>query len=105
MKTKSILFCLVFALCVNIYTTHAQVNVQDSLALVDLYNSTNGPNWSNHRNWLKSPVSKWNGILVTNTRVTGLSLAYNNLKGSIPFSIGNLVNLQYLYLYGNQLGG
>ena len=44
MKTKSILFGLVFAFCTNTcITAYAQaVNKQDSLALVDLYNSTNG---------------------------------------------------------------
>jgi len=64
MKMKSLLFCCVFALCANMYTAKAQVNVQDSLALVDLYNSTNGPNWSNHTNWLtKAPVSTWYGKL------------------------------------------
>src|SRR6266536_2508277 len=106
MKTKSTLFCLVFALCANINTSHAQVNVQDSLALVDLYNSTNGPNWNNHTNWLtKSPVSTWYGIGVVNTRVTMIRLERNNLNGKIPSSIGNLVNLYNLYLNNNQLSG
>jgi hypothetical protein len=52
MKTKSTLFFLAFGICVNIHTTHAQVNVQDSLALVDLYNNTNGVDWVDHTNWL-----------------------------------------------------
>jgi hypothetical protein len=48
MKTKSTLFSLVFALCANTsITVYAQaVNKQDSLALVDLYNSTDGPHWN-----------------------------------------------------------
>src|SRR6266498_1667095 len=104
MKRRSILFCLVFALCVN--TSNAQVNVQDSLALVDLYNSTHGPNWNNHTNWLtKSPVSTWYGIGVVNTRVTMIRLERNNLNGKIPSSIGNLVNIYILYLDHNQLSG
>src|SRR6266542_1178854 len=106
MKTKSILFCLVFALCANINTSNAQVNQQDSLALVDLYNSTNGPNWNNHTNWLtKSPVSTWYGIGVVNTRVTMIRLERNNLNGKIPSSIGNLVGLSKLHLDNNQLSG
>jgi len=48
MKTKSILFCLALAVYANTNIIHAQVNVQDSLALVDLYNSTDGPNWFLH---------------------------------------------------------
>jgi len=70
MKTNSILFCFVFAFGVNVNTANAQVNKQDSLALVDLYNSTDGPNWYNQTNWLTSkPVSKWYGIKVANSRV------------------------------------
>src|SRR3954468_9046083 len=105
MKTKSTLFSLLFAACVNINTAHAQVNVQDSLALVDLYNSTDGPNWGYHLNWLtNSPVSTWSGIYdVTDTRVTYIELGYNKLSGAIPSSIGNLVNLKHLGLSNNQL--
>ena len=64
MKQKFILVVLVLALSVckpNAVT--AQVNVRDSLALVALYNSTDGPNWYNHDNWLTSaPVKNWAGI-------------------------------------------
>src|SRR6266496_34291 len=96
MKTKSTLFCLVFALCLNINTSNAQVNVQDSLALVDLYNSTDGPNWACiHTNWLtKKPVSTWEGITVTNKRVTSIQMC--GLEGHLPSSIGNLTNLRTL---------
>ena len=91
MKTKSTIFFLAFAFCANINTTHAQVNVQDSLALVDLYNSTDGPHWLHHGNWLTSnPVSKWDGITVTNTRVTFIYLSDYGLNGTIPSSIGIL---------------
>ena len=42
MKT-SFTFCLLFVFCLGVLNTiKAQVDVQDSLALVDLYNSTNG---------------------------------------------------------------
>src|SRR6476620_5519111 len=104
MKTKSLLSCFVFAICANIHTANAQVTVQDSLALVDLYNSTDGSHWTNHTNWLtKNPVSTWYGISVTNSRVTEIRLTYNNVIGSIHSSIGNLVNLNALYLGNNKL--
>ena len=94
MKTKFTIFFLLFALCVNINTTNAQVNKQDSLALIDLYKNTNGSNWYNQRNWLtSSPVSTWYGITVTNNRVTELNITGNNLTGSIPSSVGHLVIL------------
>ena len=106
MKTKSTLFCLVFAFCVNINTANAQVNVQDSLALVDFYNSTNGPGWFDHTNWLTiKPVSTWSNIVVTNGRVTEIWLIDNFLKGTIPSSIGNLAYLRELHLNQNQLSG
>src|SRR6266540_1345860 len=113
MKTKSLLFCFVFALCANIHAANAQVNVQDSLALVILYNSTDGPHWNNHTNWLtSSPVKTWYGIKVTNRRVIVISLSGNGLNGRIPSSIGRLANLDtldlswnYGYRYGPGLKG
>ena len=107
MKTNSILLCFVFAFgSVNVNTANAQVNKQDSLALVDLYDSTDGPNWYDHTNWLtKNPASTWFGIIVANGRVTGINLISTNLNGSIPSSIGNLVNLTGLDLGSNQLTG
>src|SRR6266542_2672811 len=106
MKTNSILFCLI-AFYANInMTANAQVNEQDSLALVDLYNSTHGVIWYDHTNWLTSkPVSTWYGITVTNTRVTVIYMGYNNLNGSISSSFGNLVKLNYLWLSNNHLTG
>src|SRR3954462_9596910 len=107
MKTKSTLFCLVLALYARTsITVYAQaVNKQDSLALVDLYNSTDGANWSSNENWLTGPVSTWYGVEVTGTRVTGMFMLLNSLKGSIPSSIGNLTKLVNLGLEDNQLTG
>jgi Leucine-rich repeat (LRR) protein len=93
----------------------AQVNMQDSLALVDLYNSTDGPHWRENSNWLsKKPLSKWAGVTVTGSRVSGLDLrtydkegliTSNRLSGAIPSSIGNLTKLTFLYLSYNELNG
>ena len=95
-----------FAICANIHTANAQVNVQDSLALVDLYKSTNGTQWNNHTNWLTAkPVSTWYGITVSNGRVIRIILNNNMLKGKIPSSVGNLTNLVRLVLSNNQLSG
>jgi hypothetical protein len=63
MKTSSTL-SLVFAFCINLLiTAKAQVDVNDSLVLVDLYESTNGSGWYNHDGWLTGPVKDWYGIV------------------------------------------
>lgn len=113
------------------FTVTAQgVTEQDSLALVDLYNSTNGAGWSNNTNWLSSStVALWHGVTVTDGRVTALnlngnglngnfpesitsitgltqlSLSNNNLTGNIPFNIDTLINLKVLDLSANQMTG
>ncbi len=82
-----------------------QVLEQDSLALVALYDSTDGTNWTNKDNWLTGPVADWYGIDVENERVTSIKLHGNNLTGTLPSEIGDLDTLTYLDLSLNQLSG
>ncbi|MCK4701269.1 MAG: hypothetical protein KAT38_13065, partial [Bacteroidales bacterium] len=77
----------------------------DSLALVALYNSTNGSTWTNSSNWLIGNVTDWYGVTVSSDRVTQVDLGSNNLVGTIPPEIGNLTNLMELWLNENQLTG
>ena len=63
MKKLILLFVITF-LFLSSEKTNAQVTTQDSLALVALYNSTGGPNWTNNTNWLNGPVSTWPGVTV-----------------------------------------
>jgi len=75
-------------------------------ALVALYNSTDGANWTNHTDWLQtSTLCSWYGVNCFDLHVQALYLGSNQLSGSIPTVIGNLSNLQRLYLGGNQLSG
>ncbi|MBS1746012.1 MAG: T9SS type A sorting domain-containing protein [Bacteroidetes bacterium] len=93
----------------------AQVNVNDSLALVDFYNSTDGPHWDNNHLWLtKKPLSLWYGVTVTNNRVTGFNMGRygtddfpqgNNITGEIPKSFWNLTELTHLDFELNHLKG
>ncbi len=84
----------------------AQVNMQDSLALVALYNSTDGTHWIDHTNWLTSaPVGSWSGITENNYRVRGINRVGNNLKGTLPIELGNLTQLKYLFLENNKISG
>jgi len=99
---KTIIFLVVFFF-ISIKGNAQTVSVQDSLALVALYNSTNGANWAYKENWLVGNVSSWTGITVSNGRVTEIYLSLNHLVGNIPPEIGNLSNLLHLYLSSNQL--
>ena len=94
-----------FLFCGMNQNLSAQVAEQDSLALVALYDSTGGTNWTNNTNWLTGPVSTWYGITVSNGRVTEISLNENNLAGTIPSEVGNLTKLFLLNLSSNQLSG
>ncbi len=106
---KKIIFLFITFYCsiiiLNNKEAKAQVSVTDSLALVALYNSTDGANWTSSANWLTANVSTWYGITVTDTSITEIYLGHNNLVGSIPPEIGNLNNLQRLYLGYNHLSG
>ena len=79
----------------------------DRAALVALYDATGGSSWTTSTNWKTTePLSEWHGVTTDpNGRVTGLSLSQNMLSGEIPEELGDLANLQWLYLDGNQLSG
>jgi len=84
---------------------YGQVSEQDSMALVALYNYTNGPNWNDNTNWLTAPVSDWFGVTVSDDRVSQIDLRENLLEGQIPTEIGNLSALTICYLNVNELSG
>ena len=90
---------------------------QDSLALVEFFNATNGPTWDSSANWLTPtvPISDWYGVTVNSEGcVICLDLdggdgnceqnkAGNKLNGS--FQGINLPFLTNLYLSNNNLTG
>ncbi len=96
MKSKILLVFIVLAFCIKPFNSLAQVNVQDSLALVDYYDSTYGISpWYFGQSWdLQSPVSTWTGVSIFNNRVTGIRLWGGGSGGKIPSSFGNLTALQ-----------
>jgi Leucine-rich repeat (LRR) protein len=101
----TLLFVIVFSF-LKLNLLQAQVNMQDSLALVSLYNSTNGPHWKRHSNWLTlAPVSKWKGVYLAEHRVIELHLYNNNLNGILPADVGSLIQLKKLFLDINKLSG
>jgi Leucine-rich repeat (LRR) protein len=103
-------FCYViifFFLFFNFFVPQlsAQVLEQDSLALIALYDSTNGDTWGNNSGWKTGPVSTWHGITLTANRVTQIILNYNSLSGKLPAEIGNLSELVILYINNNAISG
>lgn len=78
----------------------------DSLALVALYHSTDGANWS--QPWdLTQPMDTWNGInLDFDGCVNSLTLFFRNLSGTLPVEMGNLNRVERINIFGNyQLTG
>lgn len=79
----------------------------DSLALVELYNATEGAKWHRANGWLEAPLKEWKGVKVETVdgeeRVTQLRVGGNNLKGMVPACLGKLHALRGLdlsYNYG-----
>lgn len=79
----------------------------DRAALEALYRATDGPNWHVDTNWLSGePLSDWVGVTINGAgRVIDLALGGNNLRGSLPASLGDLTELSGLGLLFNELTG
>lgn len=95
---------------VTVFANNALGRKKDSLALVDFFNSSNGPltvgSWTDKTNWLTSaPIDAWKGVKVQGCRVTEIRLSQNNIIGSIPASFTDLTELRVLDIWGNQLSG
>jgi hypothetical protein len=92
------------------------LNADDYAALKALYTSTSGSNWTKNSGWKNwnfnsqtppdvTEVSNWEGVLITDDRVTSLVLVGGNLSGSLPAELGKLTSLQELALSANNLSG
>ena len=85
----------------------AQIPTVEREALIALYNSTDGVNWSTRTGWLGAVGTEctWFGVTCDLGHVNQLNLIDNQLNGGIPPELGNLSSLQMLGLGGDQLSG
>lgn len=88
---------------------HAFLPASERDVLVAIYNSTGGPNWTNHTGWNGKPRTEcgWYGVQCddTNDHVIRLVLGGNNLTGSLPATISGLPSLIQFSADHNQLTG
>jgi hypothetical protein len=104
---KKLLLLLLISLAA---ASHAQVPQIERDALVALYNSTDGANWTDNTGWNGSAGGEcdWKGVACSagdSPNVIRLLLSNNSLTGTIPAELGNLTNLTHLHLYTNSLTG
>lgn len=89
----------------NQNSNYQKTNMSDSLALVALYISTNGDEWTSNANWLTGNISEWYGVFTENGRIVEIYLSNNNLTGIIPPEIGDLDSLKTLRISDNSISG
>ncbi|MEQ8713743.1 MAG: IPT/TIG domain-containing protein [Cyclobacteriaceae bacterium] len=78
----------------------------DSLALVALYQATDGPNWRKRAGWLQNNRFDWAGVTFDGRRITAIDLADNRLLGDAStVSFASLTALTALDLSENDLSG
>jgi Leucine-rich repeat (LRR) protein len=102
---KSLLACALLLAA----SAHAAIPQSQRDALVALYQSTNGQAWVGKLNWLGAPGTEctWYGVTCGDgeTSVHQINLSANNLVGTLPPQLGQLSDLQSLYLVNNELTG
>jgi len=96
-----------FFIFINIIPAWGTIPELEKKVLDDLFESTNGPQWLQKDGWNDSDVCNRKGVTCNsdNTNVIGLKLFYNQLTGSLPTNLGNLKQLQTLFLAGNSISG
>ena len=81
----------------------------DSLALVAIYNAGKGETWKEERRWdLTKPIDEWNGVTVTDGRVTKLQIIASGVipaEWTLPHEIGDLTELTVLKINQNKVSG
>ncbi len=87
-------------------------DAEQTEALVNLFNNTNGAEWFNNDQWIDGPVCGWYGVRCCEgpfcpggIYVLDLKLEANNLSGPLPSDFGGLKFLEWILLHDNRLTG
>jgi len=87
-------------------------DAEQTEALVNLFNNTNGAEWFNNDQWIDGPVCDWHGVRCWKgpfspggIYVLDLKLEANNLSGPLPSDFGGLKFLEWILLNDNYLTG
>lgn len=112
---SKIFYLTAFIAIFNCQLSMSQCHPNDWIALNQLYEQTDGDNWTIKTNWTivggEIPPSNCNlslleGITLNESnRVSGIELSDNNLVGTIPTEIGLLLELDEMQLTDNSLSG
>eukprot|EP01032_Pedospumella_encystans_P010241 gene10241-11988_t len=111
-------------LCIAYFVAHTlsqELEPSEYSALHDLYNATNGAEWTwydpftdygypwNFTDSSDPCLTPWQGLTCvvsgTSNHITELTFSGNNMIGTLPNSLGNLTKLQLLHLTFNDLHG
>ena len=82
-------------------------DILDRNALVQLYETADGPAWSSHEGWLRgTPLDQWTGVRTDSIgRVVEVDLQGNGLSGTLPSGLGHLSSMTRLWIGDNALAG
>ncbi len=88
------------------FATYALGAIPDTerQVLLNIYNNTNGPSWTNKWTVEGTDPCTWYGVVCDANHVTKIMLQENSLDGSLP-ELGGLTDLQYFDVSNNQLTG
>ena len=80
--------------------------VTERYALMELYDSTGGDDWTDNDGWdSDSELDDWYGVTVEDSLVRELRLPGNGLEGPLPPALGSLLGLETLDIADNDLAG
>lgn len=101
-RVKKILLFIFFSQI--LFSQQWSISFAERSALIALYNSTSGEQWSQKWDLEKDP-KYWYGVKIKNANVVEINLRGNALKGNFPLQVSQFPKLAKLDLSNNQLSG